>query len=197
MRPFRVAPPAGLCSPEPPLRFQPAQPTTVVEAAPAPPAAPAVGVLDCTPLLTGLLRGRVPHEGTVALICEDEMLRERLRRDLESAGHRVLAAASGPALIPLLVGTTPALLLVDEEVVDPEPYELCATLRDDPALADLAILLLTRRTSLEARRVALHAGAEDLIPLPYLRAELEARVGLRLELQRLRVASRDEARAAI
>ncbi len=152
--------------------------------------------MDCTPLLTGLLRGRVVDPGAVALICGDEMLRERIRRDLEDDVCRVLAAASGPALIPLLVGCTPAVLLVHEDVVDPEPLDLCMTLRDDPSLEDVAVLLITRRCSLDARRVAYHAGARDLLPEPYLRTELQARVGLRLQLQRARQGSQERVQAA-
>jgi CheY-like chemotaxis protein len=199
MRRLRVPTIAGLCTPEPPMipGRAPALPASVVSAPPEPePAAPRV-MMDCSPMLTGLLRGRLPQRDTVALICQDEMLRERIRRDLEAEGHTVLAAASGPALIPALVGATPSLLLVDDEVVDPEPYELCATLRDDPALSSVAIVLLTRRVGLEARRIALHAGADELIPLPYLRSELRARVSLRLELAQLRAAGAQAFEAAV
>ncbi len=163
----------------------PPPPVVVVDELPPP-------RMDCTPMLTGLLRGRTPLAGAVALICQDEMVRERLRRDLEEDGHRVLAAASGPALIPLLVGCTPSILLVDEEVVDPEPLELCGTLRDDPQLSGIEILLLTRSTRMEARRVAFHAGARDLLQLPYLRSELRARVGLRIQLHSLLLAELGE-----
>lgn len=145
--------------------------------------------MDCTPFLTGLLRGRAPDPGAVAIICADEMLRERLRRDLEEDGHRVLAAASGPALIPLLVGNIPGLLLLHEAVVDPEPLELCCALRDDPSLEAVEVVILGCQTHVDARRVLLHAGVSDLLLLPYLRSELRSRVGLRLELQRLRRAA--------
>ena len=180
MRSFRPPRATGLCPPGAPLRAPRREPQPAVTPAPAP--SPVVDEvppprMDCTPLLTGVLRGRVPQPGVVALICEDEMLRERLRRDLEEDGHQVLAAASGPALIPSLLGCTPSILLVDEEVVDPEPLELCCTLRDDPTLSGVEILLLTRNTRVEARRVAFHAGARDLLQLPYLRSELRARVG--------------------
>ncbi len=140
--------------------------------------------MDCTPMITGLLRGRKVDPGVVALVCRDEVLRQRMRRDLEEQGHRVLAAPSGPALIPLLGSSTPAVVLMDERVVDPEPFELCSVVRDDPSLSDIAVLLITHRASVDARRVPFHAGARDLLHLPYLRSELCARVGLRLELQR-------------
>jgi len=148
--------------------------------------------MDCTPLLTGLLRGRAPQQGVVAVICADEMVRERLRRDLEGDGHHVLAAASGPALIPQLVGCTPGLFLVDEDVADPQPLELCCTVRDDPALASVEVMLLSRNASVDARRVAFHTGVVDLLLLPYLRSELRARVGLRLELRRLQAALEEQ-----
>jgi len=170
--------PLGAAPVNAPRTPPPPEPEPLPEEVPLPP-------MDCTPLLTGLLRGRTPQEGTVAIICEDEMLRGRLRRDLEDDGHHVLAAASGPALVPLLVGCTPRLLLVHEQVVDPQPFELCGTLRDDAALDGVEIVLLTAKVSVDARRVAFHAGANDLLLLPYLRSELRGRVGMRLELHRL------------
>ncbi len=187
MRSFRPPRSTGLAFPKSP------SPAPVSAARTSPPPEPEPQVeevplpsMDCTPLLTGLLRGRTPQEGCVAIICEDEMLCGRLRRDLEQDGHHVLAAASGPALIPLLVGCTPRLLLVHEQVADPQPFELCGTLRDDEALEGIELVLMTSKVSVDARRVAFHAGANDLLTLPYLRSELRGRVGLRLELHSLR-----------
>ena len=137
-------------------------------------------------MLAGLLRGRVVDPTVVAFICEDAALRERVKAALQDEGCRMLEAASGPALIPLLVMATPAVILIDERVVDPEPFELCGVMRDDPELSRIPLLLLGHRTSMEARRVAFYAGFADLLPVRCLRAELRARVGLRLELARLR-----------
>ena len=192
MRSFRPPRATGLCPPAPPLTAPlggpsadptveaPTAPTDVVHEAPPSPR------MDCTPLLLGVMRSAAAQVGTVALICEDEMLRGRMRRDLEEDGFAVAAASSGPALIPLLVGRRPSLMIVHDDVVDPEPFELCGALRDDPALCSVEVLLLTRHSSVDTRRVAFHAGAADLVMLPYLRSELRARVGLRLELSRLR-----------
>ncbi len=203
MRSFRPPRSTGLYTASPPIGAPASVRPSVTPSAPPPPdvtplpepdAVPAPVfdevpdlTMDCTPMLTGLLRGRAPQPGTVALICTDDMLRERLRRDLEEDGYQVLASASGPALIPMLVGATPGVLLVHEDVVDPEPFEISCTVRDDPALADFEVVLASSQTSVDARRVAFHAGAVDLLLLPYLRSELRARVGLRLELQRLRM----------
>jgi CheY-like chemotaxis protein len=178
-----TSPPGAL--EEPPVLPQAHVPRPRVALEPEPVEPPSLS-MDCTPLLTGLMRGRRPGASTVAIICSDEMLRERLRRDLEDDGCTVLAADSGPALIPLLVGCTPSLLLVHEDVADPEPLELGCTLRDDPSLAGVELVLLSQRSGVDARRVAFHAGAADILLLPYLRSELRARVMLRVELRRLR-----------
>jgi CheY-like chemotaxis protein len=170
---------------EVPVRPRTPTPEPVVAPAPAPAPAP-MASMDCTPLLTGLLRGRQAGAATVAIICGDEMLLERLRRDLEEDGCTVVAADSGPTLIPQLVGCTPSLLLVHEDVVDPEPLELACTLRDDPELAEVELVLMSARSSVDARRVAFHAGAVDLLQLPYLRSELRSRIMLRVELNRFR-----------
>lgn len=190
MRSFRPRRISGVAAPEPPFllaeRVEPSLPVRApapVEQLPAPPP------MDCTPMLTGLLRGRSVDPGVVAVISHDDELRERLRGDLEADGYRVLAAASGPALIPGLVGSTPALVLMDDRVIDPEPYELCSTVRDDPTLSGLTVVLMTRRCSIDARRVAFHAGADEILQVPYLRSELRGRVGLRLQLLRLQQAA--------
>ncbi len=191
MRSFRPPRSTALGALQPPLRSS--APSEQVTRPPEPPElreepSPPSLSMDCTPMLSGLLRGRTPQPGAVAVVCADEMLRERLRRDLEEDGHQVLAADSGPALIPMLVGCTPGVLLVHEAVVDPEPLELCCTVQEDPSLSAFEVVVLSGQASLDARRVFLHAGARDLLLLPYLRSELRGRVGLRLELQQLRLA---------
>jgi len=143
------------------------------------------GPWDSSPLLVGCMALHHPDPRTVAVVCADDMVRERLRRDLELLGCRVLAADSGPALLPLLVDACPAVLLMDHQVVDPDPYEICGAIRGRDELADVAIVMVTRRLDLGTRRVLFHAGADDYLAVPYLQAELLARVGLRLERLRL------------
>ena len=68
------------------------------------------------------------------------------------------------------------LALLDVELPDGEGFEVCAQIRADPAFADIPIVFMTARGSLEDRLRGFSAGAQDYIHKPFDTPELVARL---------------------
>ena len=65
-------------------------------------------------------------------------------------------------------------------------FGLLAAMREDPALRDLPVILLSARAGEEARVEGLDAGADDYLVKPFAARELLARVRSNLQLARIR-----------
>ena len=65
-------------------------------------------------------------------------------------------------------------------------FGLLGAIRDDPALRDVPVILLSARAGEEARAEGLDAGADDYLTKPFSARELMARVGANLSMARVR-----------
>ncbi|WP_419947148.1 response regulator transcription factor [Candidatus Poriferisodalis sp.] len=109
---------------------------------------------------------------SVAVVDDDQRIREALRRALHLEGYEVLLASDG------LEGETLAAqadaMVLDATMPNLGGFELCRRLR--AAGSRLPILLLTARGSTADRVEGLDAGADDYLPKPFALDELLARV---------------------
>ena len=102
---------------------------------------------------------------------------EALRRD----GFDVVESASVKAGIAASRRRSPDLLVAATELRDGAGIDLCAAVRDDPALAGIGVVLIAGKRSTAAQRVQwLDAGADDCLVLPMDDAEFVARVRARV-----------------
>ncbi|PWK31264.1 PAS domain S-box-containing protein [Cupriavidus plantarum] len=121
------------------------------------------------------------------LVVDDNAdLREYMRRLLEGAGHAVRLASDGNEALALARAQAPDLIVSDVMMPGMDGVELVRVLRDDPALRDTPVLLLSARAGEEARVSGLESGADDYLIKPFSARELLARVASNLQLSRLR-----------
>ena len=108
------------------------------------------------------------------LVAEDDRKQaELIRRYLEHEGHDVVVVHDGLAALDQARRARPDLLVVDVMMPKLDGLDLCRMLR---AEGDLAILILTARSTEEDLLVGLDLGADDYMTKPFSPRELMARV---------------------
>ena len=112
------------------------------------------------------------------LIIEDEPdLVSMLEYNLERAGYEVLSALTGSAGLALARSTpVPDLVLLDLMLPDLSGTSVCRQLREDPATASIAIIMVTARGEEHDRITGLEMGADDYVVKPYSVRELLLRI---------------------
>jgi DNA-binding response OmpR family regulator len=113
-----------------------------------------------------------PH---VVLAADDARLVEALDKALRIHNFRVTLALDGEDVLRRARSEPPELVIAGLSLARRSGLELCDTLRREPDLADVAILLLASADDPETRVEALAHGADDLVAKPISPRELVAR----------------------
>jgi two-component system chemotaxis response regulator CheY len=128
----------------------------------------------------------VPGDGSTRrdiLLVEDLTdAREALAMLLEHHGYAVRAVENGAEALEEAHRKPPELIITDVAMPVLSGLELLEQLRNDPALVDIPVIVLTAQSDLVSRIAGLDLGADDFIAKPVNLDELLARV--RRHLQR-------------
>ncbi len=130
--------------------------------------------------------GAMAADGRILVADDNADLRDYIRRLLAAEGYPVETAPDGAAALAAARREPPGLVLSDIMMPVLDGLGLLAALRDDPALRDIPVLLLSAQAGEEARVLGLRAGADDYLTKPFSGRELLARVAGALKLARLR-----------
>ena len=107
------------------------------------------------------------------LIVDDEPLtRNLLRLMLERAGFEISEAEDGLKALLMMAEQSPDVLLLDVMMPNMDGLTVCEKLRARPETAVLPIILLSARTSSEAVKAGMDAGATKYLSKPINRKEL-------------------------
>ena len=117
-------------------------------------------IVDDSPDALALAKARLGKEG-LELICADGG-----RAGLETASRE-----------------KPDLILLDVMMPKMNGFDVCRKLREDPAFADIPILLLTARGQEIDRKMGLEAGASEYITKPFSPRQLLQTVQEKLGLE--------------
>ncbi|MDQ5824081.1 MAG: response regulator transcription factor [Chloroflexota bacterium] len=111
------------------------------------------------------------------LVVDDEPGIVAIVRDyLDRAGFRVLTAGDGEQALRLARLERPSLMVLDLMLPGIDGLDITRTLRSDPALRKLPVIMLTARVEEADRLVGLELGADDYVTKPFSPRELVARV---------------------
>jgi len=111
------------------------------------------------------------------LIIEDEPDVARLVEfNLRGAGFEVERAGTATDGLAKLRASPPDVVVLDLMLPDLSGYEVCKTLRAEPATADVGVLMLTARGESEDRILGLEVGADDYVVKPFVVREVVLRV---------------------
>jgi CheY-like chemotaxis protein len=107
------------------------------------------------------------------LVIDDEpFMHHLLRMLLEPNGHRVSAMSDGPSGIALARADKPALIICDLIMPELTGVDFLTTLKADPALAGVPVIVLTASPTGKLIDEARAAGAFKCVHKPFARAEL-------------------------
>lgn len=100
-------------------------------------------------------------------------------------GIGVLLATGGTDALEIARYKLPDLILLDIAMPVMDGYEVCASLKADPATRDIPVIYLTARTEPEDILKGFQSGAVDYILKPFNATELIARVRTHLQLKNI------------
>ena len=114
---------------------------------------------------------------SIAVVEDDESIREMLRYYFQSVGYSVRAYESGEALFAGEPGQTPPLLyILDIMLPGMDGLEVLRRLREDRESSEIPVIMLTARSAEMDRVAGLENGADDYVVKPFGIMELQARV---------------------
>ena len=138
-------------------------------------------IADATPDLSGSVNGRSGTESDVAalpvvLVVEDNADMNRFICDALAPSYRVHAAFDGREGFEVARSVKPDLIVCDFMMPEMSGDDLVRSVRSDPRIDHIPILILTARNDTGARIGVLRAGANDYLLKPFFQPELRARV---------------------
>jgi two-component system alkaline phosphatase synthesis response regulator PhoP len=114
---------------------------------------------------------------TILVVDDEPHIVEIVRDYLKQAGYRVVTASDGQTALTLARHERPDLIVLDLMLPGGlDGLDVCRSLRQDPGLADLPIIMLTARVEETDKLIGLELGADDYVTKPFSPRELVARV---------------------
>ncbi|WP_442512442.1 Hpt domain-containing protein, partial [Novilysobacter longmucuonensis] len=143
-----------------------------------------VVILDVAPLVrrqASLPRDHVPAPAAAAesrpvplvMVVDDSVtMRKVTGRVLERHNFEVATAKDGIDALERMTDVVPDLMLLDIEMPRMDGYELATTMKADPRLRNVPIVMITSRTGDKHRQRAFEIGVERYLGKPYQEPEL-------------------------
>jgi len=119
----------------------------------------------------------------ILVVDDDKEVVRLMRGYLEQSGYEVLVAYNGESAMHIMRRDNPDLVLLDLMLPDRDGWDVTRTVRNDPKLMHMPIIMLTARVSDTDKIVGLELGADDYVTKPYNPREVVARVRARLRVQ--------------
>jgi DNA-binding response OmpR family regulator len=118
---------------------------------------------------------------SVLLVEDEDSIALALEFLMEREGYELRRVATGPAALDAVRERAPDLVLLDVMLPGCSGYEVCQSIRQDPALNGTRILMMTAKGGSMERRKGLALGADAFVAKPFSTAELKSTVRRLLE----------------
>lgn len=122
----------------------------------------------------------------VLIVDDNEVNRDLLVRRLKRQGYDVLVASNGFEALELMRSTPLDLVLLDIMMPQMNGYQVLETLKADPALRYIPVIMISAVNDIESIVRCIELGAEDYLSKPFNPVLLRARINACLEKKRLR-----------
>ncbi len=107
------------------------------------------------------------QEPYILVADDDALVLKSLQFILQGAGYRVVTVADGAAAFEQLHIEKPRLALLDVMMPHLNGLDLCRRIKNDDALSDITVFLVTARAMAAERERGLQAGADEYITKPF------------------------------
>lgn len=124
--------------------------------------------------------------GHILVVDDDRTTRLKLSLGLKQQGHAVIEAENGRQALEKLRAELFDLVLLDIMMPDLDGYQVLEEMKNDHALRDVPVIVISAQDELESMVRGIELGAEDYLPKPFNPVLLRARIGACLEKKRLR-----------
>lgn len=118
----------------------------------------------------------MPAAPRVLVVEDEDNIAQALEYLVLREGYRHDRVASGADALPRIRSTHPDLVLLDVMLPEVSGYEICRTIRTDPTLDGVRVLMMTARGSAVERQRGLDIGADGFITKPFELQHLRAEV---------------------
>ncbi len=118
------------------------------------------------------------------LVVDDEPLNIELMELYLSENYRIIPAENGKEGLKRAYEDID-LILLDLMMPDMTGYEVCRILKNDPLTCYIPVIMVTALSGREEKIKGIQAGADDFLPKPVDRLELETRVKSLLRIRQL------------
>ncbi len=118
------------------------------------------------------------------LVVDDDAHNVSLMQELcMSLGYRVDTARSGEAALAQVKAEVPDLILLDVAMPRMDGFEVLQHLKADPATAEIAVIIVTAVSDIDAKVRGIELGADDYLTKPFKLFELQARIRAALQVR--------------
>ena len=127
-----------------------------------------------------------PDQVEILIVEDSPTQAERLRRLIQSLRYQARVAANGRLALEAIRERKPHLVLSDIVMPEMDGYELCRSIKNDPDLREIPVILVTSLTDPKDIIRGIESGADNFIRKPYAEEYLLNRIGHMLMNQKLR-----------
>jgi CheY-like chemotaxis protein len=113
-------------------------------------------------------------EPLILLVDDEPNIRETVSFILEMEGFRVVTAQDGEEAITQVRRLQPPVVLLDAMLPRRDGFDVCRTIKTDPALAGTKVVMLTALGQKTDQERAIAAGADYYVTKPFDEEELLA-----------------------
>lgn len=107
------------------------------------------------------------HQPTILVVDDEELMRNAMKRILESEGYKVILAEDAMGVTKVLDHSPLDLILLDINLPWVDGLELCAMLKRHASLQHVPLILVSGRKSKEDVEKGFAAGCDDYLTKPF------------------------------
>ncbi|ABC31894.1 Signal transduction histidine kinase [Hahella chejuensis KCTC 2396] len=128
---------------------------------------------------------KLSRQDQILLVDDNPANLKILYETLDGRGYKLLVADSGEKALSIVRKSHPDLILLDVMMPGMDGFEVCRTLKQDPATASSSIIFLSALDDTDSKVMGFDAGGVDYISKPFQVKEVIARVETHLKIHRL------------
>ncbi len=107
------------------------------------------------------------YQPSILVVDDEELMRNALKRILETENYRVILAEDAMALTKVLDTAQFDLILLDVNLPWVDGLELCSMLKGHPSLSHIPLVLVSGRKAKEDIEKGFAAGCDDYVTKPF------------------------------